>query len=110
MAISGIYLRDIKKSCFNDLCDTLLDLTHLGQESYSMSISDGKKLSHKYDNGIVSFLIEDDIKGYAGVGYNSSYPNLKPAMSHSNKLRDFTVVSDGYISCGKNLREKYGDS
>jgi amidophosphoribosyltransferase len=31
-------------------------------------------------------------------------------MSYSNKLREFSVVSDGYFRSGKKLREKYGGS
>ena len=110
MAIAGVYNRDIKSNCFQYLSDAMLDLTHLGQESYSMLVSDGKRLTCTHGKGSVHFIPVEDMAGYVGVGSNSSHPVSIASKSHSPKLKDFTVVFDGYFVNGKALREKHGGS
>ena len=110
MAIAGVYNRDIKSNCFPYLSDAMLDLTHLGQESYSMLVSDGKRLTCTQSRGTVHFIPTEEMTGHAGVGSNSSHPVLIASKSYSPKLRDFTVVFDGYLINGKTLREKHGGS
>ncbi|MFH1364902.1 MAG: hypothetical protein ABIH52_04615, partial [Candidatus Aenigmatarchaeota archaeon] len=109
MAISLVYHNDPTSNCYIDLGVSVFDMTHAGQESHILSISDGKRIGSRYSPGIVDLVgLGDGPKGFAGVGRNSSKPGAEPVMSHCRKLRNFSTVFDGYILNGDVLRDRYG--
>lgn len=84
-------------------------MSHAGQESYFFVSSDGKDLRHERGEGIVNLFYSYDLRGSLGIGENNTKPGARPAYSYSPKLGKFAVAFDGYLTNGKELREKYGD-
>lgn len=109
MAISLVYHNDLRSNCYVDLGISVFDMTHAGQESHALSISDGKRIESVYDPGTIDIInLENGPHGFAGVGRNSSRPGVEPAVSYSTKLGKFSLAFDGYIINGDELREKRG--
>lgn len=109
MAIALVYHNSPTSNCFTDLKVATFDMTHAGQESFLFGVSNGRYLDARNGTGIIDLTSDyNGLKGFVGVGRNSSKFGVTPAISYCNKFRDFTVAFDGYIINGGELRERYG--
>ncbi len=109
MAISLVYRSGRPNDGFMDLGFSTFDLTHAGQESHFMAVSDGREISRVYKNGFINVAeLEQGPEGFVGVGRTSSKPGIRPTFGYSSSMRNFCVAFDGYLFNGNELREKMG--
>jgi len=109
MAITLVYHNNPGGNCFVDLGVAAFDMTHAGQESYSLSVADGRHLGSVYGDGVIDLMgLGHGPHGFAGVGRNSSKPGIEPAISYSRGMGNFSLAFDGFIVNGDGLREDWG--
>jgi amidophosphoribosyltransferase len=109
MAISLVYHSDTKSNCYIDLGIAVFDMSHAGQESHTLSVSDGKRIESYDDSGIINIVkLGEGPRGFVGVGRNSSRYGVEPTVPYCSKYGDFSLAFDGYLLNGDELREKRG--
>jgi amidophosphoribosyltransferase len=108
MAISLFYNAD-RKNCFPELAISLFNMTHRGQESYSLSVADGHTMQHCYGDGTIDIMnLPRNHAGFMGVGANRSRSGAKPVLCYTPKYGNFSVAFHGYFLNGDKMSEELG--